>query len=131
MNARDVGEKKAKRFGDAHEAVEGQPDVELEMDLYNNEVGRRVGAANPDATDEELATIILDLQKRGKLRDFADPSDFPESSFRYGDVKKFESPQGIGNLYGSRYRYGDYQTTPGVQGKSDGHFEKLFIWDSE
>lgn len=56
MNARDVGEKKAKRFGDAHEAVEGQPDVELEMDLYNNEVGRRVGAANPDATDGSIPT---------------------------------------------------------------------------
>ena len=84
MNARDIGEKKAKRFGDAHEAVPEQPDVEREMDLHNNEVGRKIGAANPDATNEELYDLVKKVYDNGELINSADPKKNPGASYNYG-----------------------------------------------
>lgn len=37
------------------------------MDLYNNEVGRKIAAANPNATDKELADLVEKALKDGKL----------------------------------------------------------------
>ena len=87
MNARDVGERKAKRFGDAHEAKKDQPDVERRMDLYNNEVGRRIGAENPDATDQELSDLVLDAMINGELILSVDSNKQPDSSYGYFDFK--------------------------------------------
>ena len=91
MNARDVGERKAKRFGDAHEAKKDQPDVERRMDLYNNEVGRRIGAENPDATDQELSDLVLDAMINGELILSADSNKQSNSSYRYLNFKGVNS----------------------------------------
>jgi hypothetical protein len=36
------------------------------MDLYNNEVGRSVAVANPDADDDELANLIERAVREGR-----------------------------------------------------------------
>jgi hypothetical protein len=54
LNAKDLGAAEAKRFGDAHEAKEDQPDVERNMDLNNNEIGRSIGAANSHLSDNRV-----------------------------------------------------------------------------
>ncbi len=43
-------EKIAKKFADAHEKTSNQPSIEKEMDLYNNEIGRKIGKENSKAT---------------------------------------------------------------------------------
>ena len=37
-----IGEKKAKEFADAHEDIPNNPAEHKEMDLHNNELGRRI-----------------------------------------------------------------------------------------
>ena len=37
-----IGEKKAKKFADAHEQFPNNPVEHMEMDLHNNELGRRI-----------------------------------------------------------------------------------------
>jgi len=48
-------------LGDAHEQDRPeQPENEKAMDLYSNTVGRQFAKDNPDASPQELATILLD-----------------------------------------------------------------------
>lgn len=56
---RDLGEEKAKGFGDRHEQVR-QPHKELRMDLNNNEIGRSVGQSvqSYEAAAEECARLV-------------------------------------------------------------------------
>jgi hypothetical protein len=37
------------------------------MDLYNNEVGRQIAAANPDASEEELAGLVAQAVRDGDM----------------------------------------------------------------
>ena len=37
-----IGVKKAKKFADAHEMFPGNPIEHMQMDLHNNELGRRI-----------------------------------------------------------------------------------------
>lgn len=37
-----IGEKKAKKFADAHEQIPNNPVAYMEMDLHNNELGRKI-----------------------------------------------------------------------------------------
>ncbi|WP_157226614.1 DUF6973 domain-containing protein [Gordonia soli] len=48
----------ARQYATAHEGLGGQPAHREAMDLYNNETGRKVAAAHPDASDDELADLI-------------------------------------------------------------------------
>jgi len=48
----------AARFGTAHQSLPGNSADREAMDLYNNEVGRQVAIANPDASPEELADLV-------------------------------------------------------------------------
>ncbi|WP_147457591.1 LysM peptidoglycan-binding domain-containing protein [Paracoccus alkanivorans] len=61
------GEDFATSFGTAHEGVEGNPAAKEAMDLYNNEVGRRIASENPDASDEELAELVYDAVENGEM----------------------------------------------------------------
>ena len=45
--AQKIGASEAKKFGDSHEESPNQPKCEKEMDLYNNNIGRNLGASNP------------------------------------------------------------------------------------
>lgn len=38
------------------------------MDLFNNDIGRRIGALNPNATDEELASLVMQALANGELQ---------------------------------------------------------------
>ncbi|MEM9438871.1 MAG: LysM domain-containing protein [Pseudomonadota bacterium] len=52
------GEDFAGSFATAHEAILGNPADKEAMDLYNNELGRRIATENPDASYEELADLV-------------------------------------------------------------------------
>ena len=53
------GEGFGESFATAHEGVPGPADKEA-MDLFNNELGRRIATGNPGAPDEELADLVFD-----------------------------------------------------------------------
>lgn len=67
LMARSRGQDFARDFGTAHEGVPGNPPDREAMDLYNNEVGRRIQADNPDADDEQLAGLVEAAVRRGEL----------------------------------------------------------------
>ncbi|MGW8374880.1 hypothetical protein [Streptomyces sp. ODS28] len=46
------------RYTLAHEAIPGNNPEREAMDLHNNEIGRRVAQAHPDASEQELADLI-------------------------------------------------------------------------
>ena len=139
LNARDAGMKKAKRFGDAHEADKGQPDVEREMDLHNNEVGRRIGAANPDATDKELAELVLKALENNELIVSANPIQSPESGYAYGDyigdftsdLRRRLSINVMPFEIGMSYRDGYIGYSRGTFGKGTNTIETLPSWRSK
>jgi hypothetical protein len=60
------GEGFAASFGTAHEGVEGNPADREAMDLFNNELGRRIATDHPDASDEELADLVFNAIDRGE-----------------------------------------------------------------
>ena len=66
LMTREFGEDFAAAFGTAHEGVPGNPADREAMDLYNNEVGRRVAVENPDASPEELATLVAETVRDGE-----------------------------------------------------------------
>lgn len=48
----------AKEFATAHEGLPGNSADREAMDLYNNEVGRRIATEHPNASPEELANLV-------------------------------------------------------------------------
>lgn len=62
----EFGEDWAQRYATAHETPPGNPAAREGMDLYNNEVGRAVAMAHPDATPEELARHIREAVDSGR-----------------------------------------------------------------
>jgi hypothetical protein len=63
----DFGSDFARKFATAHEGLPGNPADREAMDLYNNEVGRRVATENPDAGTDELADLIQQAVEGGDL----------------------------------------------------------------
>lgn len=66
LMVREYGEDFARDFATAHEGSAETADSEA-MDLYNNEVGRRIAVENPDASPEELANLIQQAVDRGEM----------------------------------------------------------------
>ena len=62
-----IGPEFAEDFGTAHEQRPGNPSDREAMDLYNNEVGRRIAAENPDASAEELADKVQQAIENGDM----------------------------------------------------------------
>lgn len=56
--SRKFGDNFATAFATAHEGVPGNPADREAMDLYNNELGRKIARENPDASEKELQAII-------------------------------------------------------------------------
>ena len=54
-------------YGAAHEGVPNNPQVSEAMDLFNNEVGRTIAEDHPDASEQQLAVLVRDALRRGKL----------------------------------------------------------------
>jgi hypothetical protein len=67
LMAQDIGPDEAKKFADAHE-WDSDSRIETEMDFWNNRVGRKIGAANPDATISELMDLVEEAFLNGELR---------------------------------------------------------------
>jgi hypothetical protein len=61
------GEEWARDFATAHERNPSSHNVPVGMDLHNNEVGRQIAQANPDASPEQLATLVEQAVKDGKM----------------------------------------------------------------
>jgi len=62
----EFGEDWTKRFTYAHESIPGNQAAREAMDLYNNEVGRSIAVANPDASPKELADKIQEAVRQGR-----------------------------------------------------------------
>ncbi|WP_407470059.1 XVIPCD domain-containing protein [Xanthomonas campestris] len=65
--AKEFGNEWAQAFATAHEGRPGNPANREAMDLYNNKVGRGIAAAHPSASKEQLAQLVGDAMKEGKL----------------------------------------------------------------
>ncbi|WP_232000806.1 WXG100 family type VII secretion target [Mycobacterium kyorinense] len=59
------GENWTRDFTTAHERLPNNPATAEAMDLYNNEVGRKIAAANPHATPAQLADLVQQAVNRG------------------------------------------------------------------
>lgn len=62
-----LGEDFAIRFASAHEGAGGNPADREAMDLYNNEVGRRIATQHPNASEEELADLVQQAIRGGDM----------------------------------------------------------------
>ncbi|MGO4145001.1 hypothetical protein AB4Y77_07955 [Paenarthrobacter sp. YAF11_1] len=65
LMVKEFGADWAEDYATAHEQLPGNPAPREAMDLYNNEVGRNVAIANPDASAEELADLIEEAVNNG------------------------------------------------------------------
>lgn len=102
LMARRFGQYWAESYGTAHEGLEGNAAVREAMDLYNNEVGRRIAEANPDADEDELADLVQQAVEDGEVlvidangnlawSDHVDPQDT-------GDASQLPPAEGDGEL---------------------------------
>ncbi|WP_141808357.1 DUF6973 domain-containing protein [Nocardia bhagyanarayanae] len=58
LMSQKFGEEWTQTYATAHEKTGGNTPQREAMDLWNNELGRKIGAANPDATPEELQALV-------------------------------------------------------------------------
>jgi hypothetical protein len=61
------GEEWVREFATAHERNPSSHHIPVAMDLHNNEVGRKIAQVNPDASPEELANLVEQAVKDGKM----------------------------------------------------------------
>lgn len=66
LMTRKYGEAWAEDYATAHEQLPGNPPAREAMDLYNNEVGRRIAAENPDVDVYQLADLVEKAVKDGE-----------------------------------------------------------------
>ncbi|MGQ4274910.1 DUF6973 domain-containing protein [Terrihabitans sp. B22-R8] len=57
----------AERFATAHEGTVNNPADREAMDLHNNEIGRNIAQANPNASEEELADLVRASIENGEM----------------------------------------------------------------
>lgn len=67
LMSKRFGENFATSFSTAHEGIPGNPADREAMDLYNDEVGRKIARENPDASDEDLAQKTYEAVKKGDM----------------------------------------------------------------
>jgi hypothetical protein len=65
---RELGDAKARNITNGHESWAGNPPLEKQMDLFNNNVGHNRGVLNQRATWSELANLIQNNVSAGNLR---------------------------------------------------------------
>jgi hypothetical protein len=61
------GEQWAGEFATAHERNPASHHIPVAMDLHNNQVGREIARTNPDATPEQLAALVEQAVKDGRM----------------------------------------------------------------
>lgn len=79
-----MGYNLAKEFADAHESEPDLSDknyeIDVEMDLYNNEVGRQLALEYPNLSDEELAYKIVSKVSFGYMKIFSSNNELISSN---------------------------------------------------
>ncbi|MTI09097.1 DUF6973 domain-containing protein [Curvivirga aplysinae] len=83
LSTLDVGYEEAKNFLDAHEITSTNSDNERMMDLFNNEIGRRL-ALDPRNTERDPVEVIMEAIQADMLRitPFNAPSDPPKDYYK-------------------------------------------------
>ncbi|MCP3142459.1 DUF6973 domain-containing protein [Pyxidicoccus xibeiensis] len=67
LMTREFGAEWTQQFATAHEGLPGNYADREAMDLYNNQVGREIALANPNASPEELATLVQQAVTDGRM----------------------------------------------------------------
>ena len=100
--AKRFGPNWASEFTSAHEGYRSNPGPAEAMDLYNNEVGRSIAIANPDATDEDLARLIADAVRNGNLTTIGldEQLQWSNSGGNHPAVEDFDEAGGSDSLPG-------------------------------
>lgn len=114
LMAREFGGEWAEEFGTAHEMIPGNPADQEAMDLHNNEIGRRIAADHPEASDEELADLVEEAVREGRTvvipegggLQFTDRLGFDETGAP-GRMPPEEGDPELGREYGDPTVYGD------------------------
>ena len=75
LMAQRFGPEWTEMYGTAHEKSGGNPPNREAMDLFNNQLGRQIGAANPDASPEELQQLIKNEIEQGNAIVLAPPAE--------------------------------------------------------
>ena len=87
LMAKEIGPDAAKRFADAHEITKPNDDGERLMDLYNNEIARRL-AADARNFNRPPVEVILEALRNGLLRtkpfDVGKPATRPPTIYKRG-----------------------------------------------
>ncbi|MEV5837242.1 hypothetical protein [Nocardia sp. NPDC052112] len=103
LMSQQFGEDWAQTYATSHEKTGGNTPQREAMDLYNNEIGRAIGAANPKATPEELAALVGQQIKDGKAvviqTSNADGSQLPAPQITWSNrvtEAMTGSPAGVG-----------------------------------
>ncbi|GAA1480693.1 hypothetical protein GCM10009624_11330 [Gordonia sinesedis] len=73
LMTREFGEAWTNSYATAHERLGGNPANREAMDLYNNEIGRKVARTNPNASPDELADLVAKEVKEGRTVVITDP----------------------------------------------------------
>lgn len=89
-----IGEDKAKLFADAHEERPESFGIDKEMDLSNNNTGRKDGIANSTQSDDHIAAVVMENVSFGHYKKIVDNelvrSDFQnlkgEFAFEYTEL---------------------------------------------
>lgn len=66
LMSQKFGEDWTETYATAHEKTGGNNPQREAMDLWNNELGRKIGATNPNATPEELQALVRQEIESGK-----------------------------------------------------------------
>lgn len=75
--ARDIGAMRTSKFTTLHEVGMNPANdphdpsydpIAIQMDLFNNRVGRQIGTGNPFASDQDLAQLVQQALANGELR---------------------------------------------------------------
>ncbi|MGI5219767.1 DUF6973 domain-containing protein [Nocardia sp. CA-290969] len=74
LMAQRFGPEWTEMYGISHEKSGGNPPNREAMDLFNNQLGREIGAANPDASPEELQQLIKNEIDKGNALVLAPPT---------------------------------------------------------
>lgn len=86
LQTRSRGSSWAEEYTTAHERIASNEPEREAMDLYNNEVGRRIANENPFVTGDELAQKIQDAVEEGEMLVIG-----PEGKLYWSDEVALES----------------------------------------
>jgi RHS repeat-associated protein len=90
LNARDVGYKDAREFGDLHETSNGGEENQNNMDYHNNEKCFEIGWHNPNLSDAEIWELVKFYWNSGSLQ-LEPTADLPKRYTPSEETKKHEN----------------------------------------